>query len=139
MTVISVGGVMSSEASCLHVQHLYHLWGTKDLIQSSATWPSSGAGPSPSRPGTEALRRGMITRLAMGPVAHKGPGRYWAPRPCRTGDPDRPDPGGGPLHRHHRAPPPTALFPVPVPAAGAGACAGASCAGRLPRRPPRTL
>jgi hypothetical protein len=88
VTVISVGGVMSSEPSCLQVEHLYHLWGTKDQIQSLGDLAFVGRWPiSKKSSWNEALRRGKITRLAMGPVAHNGSGGYFGPQPLPDGRP----------------------------------------------------
>jgi hypothetical protein len=86
--VISVGGVMSSEPSCLQIEHLYHLWGTKDQIQSVGDLAFVGRWSiSKKSAWNEALRRGKITRLAMGPVAHNGSGGYFGPQPLPDGRP----------------------------------------------------
>jgi hypothetical protein len=88
VTVISVGGVMSSEASCLHVQHLYHLWGTKDPIQKLGDLAFFGRWPLAARSAwNQALRQGKITRLGMGAVAHNGSGGYFGPAPLPDGRP----------------------------------------------------
>ncbi|HEX2516768.1 MAG TPA: hypothetical protein VH257_18835 [Chloroflexota bacterium] len=88
VTVISVGGVMSSEPSCLQVEHLYHLWGTKDPIQSLGDLAFVGRWPiSKKSAWNQALRQGKITRLAMGPVAHNGSGGYFGPQPLPDGRP----------------------------------------------------
>ena len=88
VTVISVGGVMSSEPSCLQVEHLYHLWGTKDPIQSMGDLAFVGRWPiSKKSAWNQALRQGKITRLAMGPVAHNGSGGYFGPQPLPDGRP----------------------------------------------------
>jgi pimeloyl-ACP methyl ester carboxylesterase len=88
VTVISVGGVMSSETSCLQIEHLYHLWGTKDQIQTMGDIAFVGRWPiSKKSAWNEALRRGKITRLPMGPVAHNGSGGYFGPQPLPDGRP----------------------------------------------------
>ena len=95
VTVISVGGVMSSEASCLHVRHLYHLWGTKDPIQRLGDLAFFGRWPLASTSAwNRAQRQGKISRLAMGAVAHNGSGGDFGPAPSagRAAD-GRPDAG----------------------------------------------
>jgi hypothetical protein len=88
VTVISVGGVMASEASCLHVAHLYHLWGTKDPIQKLGDLAFFGRWPVATRSAwNRALREGKITRVAMGPVAHNGAAGYFGPAPLPDGRP----------------------------------------------------
>jgi len=88
VTVISVGGVMSSEASCLHVQHLYHLWGTKDPIQKLGDLAFFGRWPLASKSAwNRARQEGKITRVAMGPTAHNGSGGYFGPEPLPDGWP----------------------------------------------------
>ncbi len=88
VTVISVGGVMSSEPSCLQVEHLYHLWGTKDPIQSMGDLAFVGRWPiSKKSAWNQALSQGKITRLPMGPVAHNGSGGYFGPQPLPDGRP----------------------------------------------------
>jgi hypothetical protein len=88
VTVISVGGVMASEASCLHVRHLYHLWGTKDPIQKLGDLAFFGRWPvASSSAWNRALRRGRISRVAMGAVAHNGSAGYFGPAPLPDGQP----------------------------------------------------
>jgi pimeloyl-ACP methyl ester carboxylesterase len=88
VTVLSVGGVMSSEASCLEVEHLYHLWGTKDPIQTLGDVAFFGRWPVASRSSwNRARREGKITRVAMGPVAHNGSTGYFGPDPLPDGSP----------------------------------------------------
>jgi hypothetical protein len=88
VTVISVGGVMSSEAGCLQVQHLYHLWGTKDPIQKLGDLAFFGRWPlASSSAWNRALRQGRISRVAMGAVAHNGSAGYFGPAPLPDGQP----------------------------------------------------
>jgi hypothetical protein len=88
VTVISVGGVMSSEAGCLQVQHLYHLWGTKDPIQKLGDLAFFGRWPlASSSAWNRARQEGKITRVAMGPTAHNGAGGYFGPEPLPDGWP----------------------------------------------------
>jgi hypothetical protein len=88
VTVISVGGVMSSEPSTLQVEHLYHLWGAKDPIQRVGDLAFFGRWPMASGSAwNRAQRQGRITRLAMGPVAHNGAAGYFGPDPLPDGRP----------------------------------------------------
>jgi hypothetical protein len=88
VTVISVGGVMSSEPSSLLVEHVYHLWGTKDPIQRVGDLAFFGRWPVASNSAwNRARRQGKITRLPMGPVAHNGSAGYFGPTPLADGRP----------------------------------------------------
>ena len=88
VTVISVGGVMSSEPSCLQVEHLYHLWGTKDPIQSMGDLAFVGRWPSPrTRPGTRPCARARSPAWPWARWRTTGRGATSAPSPSRTGAP----------------------------------------------------
>ena len=81
VTVISVGGVMSSEPSCLRWSTSTTCGAPRTPSSPWATWPSSGAGHLQKSAWNQALRQGKITRIAMGPVAHNGSGATSAPAP----------------------------------------------------------
>lgn len=73
--VISLGGVMTGTAPFKHIDHLYHMKGSKDAIEPlgpimfSSRWPVFTQSPW-----NKALRKGRITRIGLGPVGHQVPG-----------------------------------------------------------------
>ncbi len=73
--VISIGGVISADPGLLRVDHLYHLYGTKDHIQTLGyrMFPDRWRWPlSYNSPWFRAERQGKITLIELGPLAHTG-------------------------------------------------------------------
>lgn len=75
--LISLGGVISADPGLLEVRYLYHLAGSKDVVEkfSTAIFPgrwSWAVGSSWNR----AKRRGKFAYLPLGPLTHNGPGNY---------------------------------------------------------------
>ena len=76
VTVISLGGVMSSDAGLAETDHLYHLVGSKDVIPSlgrlfPGRWPLLV-----NSHWNRMRRRNKLTVIHMGPMGHNGPGSY---------------------------------------------------------------
>ncbi|MDQ6929086.1 MAG: hypothetical protein M3126_00280 [Candidatus Eremiobacteraeota bacterium] len=73
--VISLGGVMTGTAPFKHIDHLYHMKGSKDAIEPlgpimfSSRWRIFMQSPW-----NKALRKGRITLIGLGPVGHQVPG-----------------------------------------------------------------
>lgn len=77
--VVSVGGVISDDPGIAHVEHLYHLQGSRDIL------PLIGAVLYPGRwpllaysPWNQARRRGRITVIDPGPMYHIGRRDYFS-------------------------------------------------------------
>jgi hypothetical protein len=77
--VLSVGGVLTSDPGILAVQHLYHLSGTKDQVQSVGRVLYAGRWPIMRWSAwNRALRQGKFTWLNVGPMTHMGAGDYFS-------------------------------------------------------------
>ncbi len=74
--VISIGGVISADPGLLAIDHLYHLYGTKDHTHELGykcfpgrwRWPLAA-----NSPWFRAERQGKITMVELGPCCHTGP------------------------------------------------------------------
>ena len=76
--VISLGGVMAADPGLLHVEHLWHLYGTKDPIQASGKLFFAGRWPlMVNSPWNRASAAGKITLLPLGPLTHLGTRSYF--------------------------------------------------------------
>lgn len=74
--VISLGGVFGSDPSLLRIEHLYHLVGSRDVVEP---WGIMSPGRWPFLSTSEwnrAMRQGRITRIRMGAMRHTGRGGY---------------------------------------------------------------
>jgi len=76
LAVISLGGVFCSDPSLLQIDHLYHLVGSKDVIErighiAPGRWPVLRTSEW-----NRAIKQGLITRIDMGPMRHTGSGGY---------------------------------------------------------------
>jgi predicted Abi (CAAX) family protease len=73
--VISLGGVMSGNSRFLELEHLHHLFGSKDHVQplGAIMFPSRWKIFSLSY-WNRAVRLGRITFIPLGPVGHQVPG-----------------------------------------------------------------
>jgi hypothetical protein len=83
--VISIGGVMASDPGVLSLEHLYHLRGAKDTVQSLGLcfvgrWPIVKGSAW-----NQARAEHKITFIEMGPVAHNGPHGYFGTERLPTG------------------------------------------------------
>lgn len=79
--VISLGGVMTGTAPFEDFDHLYHLHGTKDVIEPVGHVMFSSRWKIAVRSSwNRALRQGRITRTNLGPVRHQVPGGMLDPK-----------------------------------------------------------
>src|SRR5215472_2394290 len=76
--VISIGGVMSDDPGIANVEHIYHLYGTKDPVQPIGAICYAGRWPLlPHSPWNQAKAAGKISMIAVGPMTHIGPHCYF--------------------------------------------------------------
>ena len=77
ITLISLGGVMGSDWGLKAVEHLYHLEGSKDKVQTLGAVVFPGRWPIlKNSHWNRAKRRGKVTVISLGPIGHDGPGGY---------------------------------------------------------------
>ena len=70
-SVLSLGGMLSDDIALARVEHLWHLYGTKDFLQASGKLLFAGRWPvSKASPWNEALRDGRISMIELGPYNH---------------------------------------------------------------------
>ncbi|MCB9103697.1 MAG: hypothetical protein H6633_05545 [Anaerolineales bacterium] len=75
LRAISLGGVISADPGLLKLDHLYHLYGTKDSTQALGykVFPGRWNWPfSQNSPWFRAERAGKITMIELGPFTHTG-------------------------------------------------------------------
>jgi len=77
-SVVSIGGVLSSDPALNRVERLWHLYGSRDRLQllGPAIFPSRWW-LSPLSAWNRADRDGRITRRRIGPMRHMGNGDYF--------------------------------------------------------------
>ncbi|MCU0546151.1 MAG: CAAX protease [Oscillatoriaceae cyanobacterium Prado104] len=79
--VISLGGVMSANHNVLKLEHLYHIVGDKDTVERAGPILFPGRWKLfPLSYWNRAKRKGKITILSAGPIAHQVPGGYMDPQ-----------------------------------------------------------
>jgi pimeloyl-ACP methyl ester carboxylesterase len=77
--VISIGGVLSDDPGIAHVEHLYHLHGSRDNVPRLAELLYPGRWPFLSYSAwNKAKREGKITVIDPGPMTHMGPEEYFS-------------------------------------------------------------
>ncbi len=77
VTVVSLGGVMASDPAALEVDHLWHLYGTRDAVQRLALILFAGRWPLLRySPWNQARARGLLTPVCLGSMAHTGAAGY---------------------------------------------------------------
>ncbi len=74
--VVSLGGVFGSDPALLHIDHLYHLVGSRDGVEkvgllAPGRWPFFS-----SSEWNRAVRHKRVTTIEMGPMRHTGLGGY---------------------------------------------------------------
>ena len=75
LEIISLAGVMTGTCPFLHVDHLYHMFGSKDVIEPLGPIMFSSRWPIMRRSNwNRAQRRGRISIAHLGPVGHQVPG-----------------------------------------------------------------
>ena len=77
LKIISLGGMMTADPGLDNIEHLYHLYGTKDPVQKLAALFYPGRWPIiPHSPWNRAKAQGKITRIEVGPIGHYGSKGY---------------------------------------------------------------
>ena len=70
-SVLSLGGMLSDDIALARVEHLWHLYGTKDFLQASGKLLFAGRWPiAKASPWNEAERAGKISMIELGPYNH---------------------------------------------------------------------
>ena len=70
---------MADDPGLAHIEHLYHLYGTKDPVQKIGQIAYAGRWPLlPYSPWNRAETEGKITMIAVGPVGHTGSKGYFS-------------------------------------------------------------
>jgi pimeloyl-ACP methyl ester carboxylesterase len=88
ITVVSVGGAISSDPGLMSADHLYHLYGDLDSVEKGTHYLFAGRWPiSRASFWNQALRRGTITLLPRGPVGHNGATGYFGEDALPDGTP----------------------------------------------------
>jgi pimeloyl-ACP methyl ester carboxylesterase len=77
LQVISLGGTFADDPGLVYIDHLYHLYGQKDIAQQLATLLYAGRWPL-LRYSTwnQAKAEGRVTMICIGPMRHRGSGGY---------------------------------------------------------------
>jgi hypothetical protein len=76
--VISIGGVLSDDPGIANVEHIYHLYGTKDPVQLLGVICYAGRWPILSySPWNQAKAAGKVSMISVGPMAHMDPHSYF--------------------------------------------------------------
>ncbi len=77
VSVISLGGVLTSDPAVLAAEHVYHLQGTRDNIAGVGKLLYPGRWPIfPRSAWNQAVRQGRVTTINTGPMRHMGQGDY---------------------------------------------------------------
>ena len=77
ISVISLGGVMSSDPGLLTLEHVYHLYGRRDMVQRTGNLFFPGRWPLlPYSAWNQAKQKGIIKLISMGPADHTGAKGY---------------------------------------------------------------
>jgi hypothetical protein len=75
--IVSIGSILTDDPGILEVEHLYHLSGSRDHTQHIGKVVYSGCWPIfPYSAMHQAVRRGKITVIDVGPMKHMGLGDY---------------------------------------------------------------
>ena len=71
VSVLSLGGMLSDDIALARIDHLWHLYGSKDFLQASGGLLFAGRWPiAKTSPWNEALAEGKITLIELGPYNH---------------------------------------------------------------------
>lgn len=71
VSVMSLGGMLSDDIALSRVDHLWHLYGSKDFLQASGKVLFAGRWPvSKTSPWNRALADGTISMIELGPYNH---------------------------------------------------------------------
>jgi hypothetical protein len=78
--VISLGGMLSDDPGIERVEHLWHLWGSKDVVSPVGLYAYSGRWKYfPNSVWNKAVAAGKITFIELGPFTHNATGNYFDP------------------------------------------------------------
>ena len=78
LRIISLGGVIADDPGLDYIDHLYHLYGSKDPIQKVGAIAYAGRWPMlPYSPWNRAKAEGKISMIAIGPFKHNDPHGYF--------------------------------------------------------------
>ncbi len=78
VSVLSLGGMLSDDIALARIEHLWHLYGTKDYLQASGQVMFAGRWPiAKASPWNEALREGRISMIELGPYQHNVKQHYF--------------------------------------------------------------
>ena len=88
VSVLSLGGMLSDDIALARIDHLWHLYGTKDFLQASGKLLFAGRWPAAKKsPWNEALAQGKISMIELGPYNHNVKEHYFdyeSKLPCGT-------------------------------------------------------
>lgn len=80
--VISMAGIFGSSPGIARVQHMWHLYGSKDRVHGMGAIASPGRWPIARKSAwNTAKREGRISEVMIGPLAHSGDYNYFASGP----------------------------------------------------------
>ena len=78
VSVLSLGGMLSDDIALARIEHLWHLYGTKDPLQASGKVMFAGRWPiAKASPWNVALSEGKITMVELGPYRHNVKQHYF--------------------------------------------------------------
>ena len=78
VSILSMGGMLSDDIALARVEHLWHLYGSKDFLQASGRLLFAGRWPvAKASPWNEAERAGKITMIELGPYNHNVKEHYF--------------------------------------------------------------
>ena len=78
--VISLGGLLADDPGLERVEHLWHLWGAKDIVSPIGQYAYAGRWKLfPRSVWNRAVAAGTITFVELGPFTHHGAGNYFDP------------------------------------------------------------
>ena len=76
LSVVSVGGVFSSDPGLMALDHIYHLYGKRDRVAPLANFDAGRWSINKSSFWNKARRQGRVTEICLGDVCHSGRGSY---------------------------------------------------------------
>lgn len=80
VSVISLGGMLSDDIGLDRIEHLTHLYGTKDPLQRLGAILFAGRWPGAvGSPWTRAMKAGRISMIQLGPMQHNVTAHYFDP------------------------------------------------------------
>ncbi len=78
LRVLSLGGMLSDDIGLMRIHHLWHLYGTKDVVQGMGPYIFAGRWQiMKNSPWNRQMRAGKISMIPLGPYIHNGKGNYF--------------------------------------------------------------